>query len=1133
MLLKENKILRHYFLSILLLVALIFTAWFLKYNFQNVELQEVHVNNRLSIINELDNSLLDAADAETGVRGFLISGEERFLEPFTKARTSIWAHLSNAEQRLTLYGDDLTDLNALRKILEKHFANLINLVEERRNNTLTQEKLLEEISNSKNIMDSARAQTDVIRKNELLALQQSSKTAAQNKSNFYISLIASTFVLSIAIIIVLFQVARNYKKQEQETRLKSLEAKQKEFTANMAYMVSGNQSVESAGKSVLAFLSKTFNVPACRLFLKETEGIRHFTSHGVDNILAESEDLNNPNTELSLIHAALERQEIWEIKNIPTNYWNITSSLGNSVPSCLYFLPIIFQKHTIGIIELASFEPFKSEQQEILNLVPEVLGIGLNAALSREKLQTLLEKTQLQSEELQTQQEELRTNNEELEQQARALESQQESLNIKNRELEYAKKQLEINAEELRNSNQYKSEFLAKMSHELRTPLNGLLILSTLLIENKEKNLSKRQLEFAKSINTAGNDLLLLINDILDLSKIEARKLTLRPEQFDLKSLFKSKKANFEQQAINKGLDFVTDLPDDIKDLNLTTDRQRLDQILRNFLSNAIKFTDKGSVTLKARLDDKNQNVIFSVSDTGIGIAKEKQDLVFNAFEQADSSTSRRYGGTGLGLTISQELASLLGGEINLKSEQGQGSEFSLSIPIVFKVTDPIKQNIEKKRPLQISNLIESEQKTVKESANASEPYAAAAKAILQNSDKSKKSILIVEDDDRFRSTIVDIVKSYDFEPIETGDGEVALALLKEHAPDAILLDIRLPGISGLGILEMIKQLPHLRHIPVHMVSAFDYQHSALRMGALGYLTKPVTVEKIQSALDRITHLLSKNLRRVLLIEDDRTQSLAITELISDKDIEVIAVNRGKEAVHKLQTEIFDCIILDLKLPDVSGFEILDQLNALEVSVPPIIIYTGKDLSNDEEQHLRKYSESIVIKGARSPERLLDEVNLFLHRVETMLPKEQQEILTQLRSQEKSFEGKSVLIVDDDIRNIFALTSALENKGLNILTARDGVEALEVLKSKNKVDLILMDIMMPRMDGYETIRQIRNSEISSLKDLPIIALTAKAMRGDHEKCIEAGASDYLPKPVNLDNLMTVLKVWLSQKGFNH
>ncbi|MFN3453827.1 MAG: response regulator [Pseudobdellovibrio sp.] len=709
-------------------------------------------------------------------------------------------------------------------------------------------------------------------------------------------------------------------------------------------------------------------------------------------------------------------------------------------------------------------------------------------------------------------------------------------MNTKNNDLERIHAQLEKHTAELEQINQYKSEFLAKMSHELRTPLNGLLILSALLSENKENNLTEQQRQFAKSINNAGHDLLLLINDILDLSKIEAQKLTLRPEFFSLQDIFESIENTFKHQAESKSLNLILDLPDSIKHLKMNTDRQRLEQIIRNFISNAIKFTENGSITVKAILNESTQDIVFSVKDTGIGIPENKQKLIFEAFEQADGSVSRKYGGTGLGLTISRELSALLGGFVDLESKENDGSTFFLTIPQSLNTADEVTDRDQKTKSTRdlaeiFDKNLSSEKIQPAKSSQTITNYESEVEEILSRIPNNSRSILIVEDDADFRLSIVETVKNYDFFPIEVADGELALAILKKHIPTAILLDIKLPGISGLGILDNIKKIPQLRHIPVHMISGLEYQQNALRMGALGYLTKPVTLDKINAALKRIELLLSNSVKRILLIEDDEKQRFAISSLISGSDVEVVAATNGKVALEKIKTEGFDCIILDLTLPDMTGFDLLAQLNSISVSLPPVVIYTGQDLTDEEDKYLRQFSESIIIKGARSPERLLDEVNLFLHRIESLLPESTKEILYNLRSQEKSFEGKTVLVVDDDIRNIFALTSALEAKGLNVKVARDGLEALEVLeKNSASVNLILMDIMMPKMNGYDAIKSIRSNENVKISSLPIIALTAKAMKEDHEKCINAGANDYLPKPINIDNLVTILRIWLAPKG---
>lgn len=1124
----QNKELRLGSLAAIIIAILVANSWFIWKNFRYVSDQQDAIRNTSEIIEKLELLISAAKDGETGARGYLLTGQDNFLSPYRDGERDT---LFNLNQLRTLLGEShASDLVVLEKMSEQRFEILKNLIQAYETSPRNKAKENESLIEGKIAMDALRTQVDYMKQKQREILVEKDLTNARTKKFFDWILILTTLLSTIVIVISFYQLIRSQLRIVEENRIRIQEAKEKEIIASLTQLLAGEVSAHQVGTLALRFLSDRFETLAGHVFISEGFRLRSVASMGVDN----SESAESINFEDSLASSAMKTDDIWEIQNIPDSYWRISTSLGESIPTSLLFVPLTFQGKPLGILELASFSPLTPDDIEILKKLSEPIGIALNAAHSRDQLQDLLVKSQQQSEELQTQQEELKSSNEELEQQTRALESQQITLNFKNKELEDIQKDLLEHAEELKKSAQYKSDFLAKMSHELRTPLNGLLILSTLLLENKEGTLTPKQQDFAKSINSAGNDLLILINDILDLSKIEARKLSIRPMEFSLKSLVDSKKMTFQPQILAKDLEFSIELDPSIEKFLLFTDRQRLEQILRNFLSNAIKFTDKGKITLTTTLTPAKDRVTFSVTDSGIGIAKDQQENIFGAFEQGDGSISRRFGGTGLGLTISKELAALLGGSISLASDLGKGSTFSVTLP----TTLPNATAIVESESNDIANLTIKPQGKISNKKifatdlsdeSFSEKAVELGRQALESINKNKKTILVVEDDDKFRSSICESVRSYGFEPIETGDGEVAIAILNNHVPDAILLDIKLPGISGLGILELIKQMPILRHVPVHMVSGLEYNHNALRMGALGYLSKPVSKEKIAAALDRIEHVITKNLRRVLLIEDDERQQKAISELISDDAIEVISVRTGKEAVSKLQEAPFDCIILDLTLPDVSGFQVLPELNKLNISIPPLVVYTGKELTEDEDSFLRKYSESIVIKGARSPERLLDEVNLFLHRVESLMPEEKRRMISTLRSQERLFDGRTVLIVDDDIRNVFALTSALESKGLQVVVARNGLEALNLLEQNEAIDIVLMDIMMPKMDGYEAIKRIRKNTDTRIQNLPIVALTAKAMREDHEKCIAAGASDYLSKPINLDNLITVLKVWISNK----
>ncbi len=1105
-------------LGLLVLVLTVLTACsgLLYFSFERVRDQQRWVTHTNEVLFRLEQTVLALVNMETGQRGFLLTHQDRFLEPYRRGSVELNAHLEHLDRLVADNPTQKTELGILKEEISKRRVFLDQLLEAGRDRRFDFARREKELSEGRALMEMVRAQALKMEDTERALLRERVEKAARSQTLFYFALAASMIISVLAVSFAFRQFWKNNERMEAESRERAATARLRDGLNVAAKSVAGDLSLEETVANVRKFLTEQAGVLAARFFAFRGGRLEPIRLSG-DGDPAE----NHPRAR-SLIDESLTRGGLWIVDDVPDDYWKISSELGGARPRQLAFLQLSFQGRRLGVIELATFQPIGAEARELLEKSAEVIAIGVNAAQARDELQDLLEKTQSQAEELEAQQEELRSSNEELEQQARALESQQQAMNIKNRELESTRMDLEAKAQELMRSSQYKSDFLAKMSHELRTPLNGLMILSTLLIENKEKNLTDQQKQFARSIHSAGNDLLLLINDILDLSKIEARKLTMRPEKFNFGTMIEQMRLAFEPQAKSKNLDLQIAVPKEATGLELFTDRLRLEQVLRNFLSNAIKFTDKGFVRIEAVLKRAGSLVEISVTDTGIGIAPEKREAVFEAFEQADGSVGRRFGGTGLGLTIARELAALLGGEVKLESELGKGSRFTLAIPVTLEGAmidaTPHVQTVAAK------------ERAETEATSKAGTLGREAEKALRDLKKGGRSIMIVEDDLKFQESVVEAAKQYGFQPVVADSGELALAILEKHTPDAILLDIKLPGISGMGLLEMIKHLPHLRHIPVHMISALDYQHNALRMGALGYLTKPVTMDKVRAALERVENMLSNRVRHILLVEDDQTQALGIEQLVSGDDVKVTTSSSGRDAISKLKEVGFDCIVVDLNLPDMSGVELLDEFNKMEISLPPIVIYTGKDLSKEEETHLYKYSESIIIKGARSPERLLDEVNLFLHRVESMIPEDKRQMLSQLRLQDQNFEGKTVLLVDDDLRNVFALTNALEAKNLNVRIARDGVEALEQIEKHADIDLVLMDIMMPRMDGFEAMKRIRKSEDRRIRELPIVALTAKAMREDHEKCIAAGASDYIPKPVQLDHLTTILKVWLPAGG---
>lgn len=869
-------------------------------------------------------------------------------------------------------------------------------------------------------------------------------------------------------------------------------------------------------------------------------------------------------------------------------------NFGVDQQSPRYFLvaPLIFEREIVGAFLIGSFSPFTALQRRFVEDNLENVAIFVNMAKSRQTIQRLYEQAQEQQDELlvvnkgleartkqlkeseaelQAQQEELRVTNEELEERTEALQksqrelqAQQEELRVTNEELQErtenlekqkvalrqktaqlvkAQKEIEKKADELELGSKYKSEFLANMSHELRTPLNSILILSQILAADKNNNLDAKQIDAARAIHSSGSELLTLINEILDLSKVEAGKIELYMEEVRIADMIGDVRRVFKDLAEEKGLSFDIAIDPDLP-ATLFTDSQRVQQILRNLLTNAFKFTHRGGVRLKvsrpssaiALTKGEAGNLIaFAVQDDGIGIAEAQQEVIFKAFQQADGSTSRTYGGTGLGLSISRELTKLLGGTIHLESKEGEGSTFTFIVPerpLAGPEAKPVEGGV--------NGVDNNSGADDRQNAKAIEVRPPARDKVARTNDRAEeggldddqkrlnpddKTLLIIEDDPNFAGVMRDFARERGFKCILAESGETGLHYADYYRPDAIILDIGLPGIDGWEVMARLKENPGLRHIPVHFMSAADSAMDALRQGAVGFLAKPVTIEKVDEAFARIKNIIMKPVSRLLVVEDDKIQAESIKNLVGNGDVATTLVSTGREALAELASGEYDCLILDLGLSDMTGFELLDRIRACEVCARvPVIVYTGRDLTREEEENLRRFTESIIIKGVRSPERLLDESALFLHRVEANLPEHQKEKIRMGQRQEGVFEEKTILVVDDDMRNVFALTNLLEEKGVKVVVARDGLESLERLARNKKIDLVLMDIMMPKMDGLEAMRRIR--EKPEFKDLPIIALTAKAMKGDRAKCIEAGANDYLAKPVDTDRLISILKVWL-------
>jgi HAMP domain-containing protein/CheY-like chemotaxis protein/signal transduction histidine kinase len=879
--------------------------------------------------------------------------------------------------------------------------------------------------------------------------------------------------------------------------------------------------------------------------------------------------------------SALEKEAIL-LTNVPPDYIQINSGLGEAKPLNVLVLPILFEDDTRAVVELASFQPFSDIHRIFLEQLSESIGVVLNmigANMRTEELliqsQQLANELQTQSAELQGQQAELRRSNSELEAQAQSLKQSEELLKDqqeelqqineeleekatllaeqnhavehKNREVENARLALEEKAEQLALSSRYKSEFLANMSHELRTPLNSLLILAKLLADNKIGNLSDKQVEYARTIQASGTDLLNLINEVLDLSKVEAGKIEIYPTDVRMDEVQDYSERSFRALAQQKGLGFDVIIAPDAP-ASLRTDGQRLQQILRNLLANAFKFTENGKVELiiepapplapfqRRSLYNALATggvVAFRVRDTGIGIPAEKHQLIFEAFQQADGTTSRRYGGTGLGLSISRELTRLLGGEIRIESTPGEGSVFTLYLPATYRDLDGAGENAAVSARLPGGRVAAKPAEDVGRALtrSSSAPDAASVVATNELNDdrdavtERDRLLLIVEDDANFARVLLEMARERGFKAVVALRGDTGLALANRMHPDAILLDIGLPVVDGLTVLERLKHQPDTRHIPVHLLSGTDKRQPGLRLGAISYLEKPVSKEALDRSFLEIRRFLDERVRNLLVVEDDKVQRESIVQLVGDDDVNSVAVGSAAEAMEKLHEMRFDCMVLDLGLPDMTGFDLLEKVKAEpELRALPIIVYTGKDLSTKEETRLKKYADAIIVKDVRSPERLLNETALFLHRVAANLPEAKRQMLDRAVAEDDTFTGKRILVVDDDVRNIFAITSVLEANGMQVVFAENGREGIEVLKANPDVSLVLMDVMMPEMDGYETMREIR--KLAEYKSLPILALTAKAMKGDREKCIEAGASDYIHKPVDPDQLLSLMRVWM-------
>ncbi len=1086
------------------------------------------------------------SEMETGMRGYLLTGDESFLGPYVVSKPKVEAELESLVRMVNDNDSQTTRLNRVRAAHAEWVKYTDEMIERRRRN----EDVLDSVKSGRGkiLTDDMRAQFAAFIAMERTLLQTRNEDARSVTTwsvGFYL-----LFTLIVGGMMAAFgrrelvRLSKSYSDILEDEAQHNAELRHQAWLrtgqTELSTRSAGIHSLEPLAQAVLDHVVRYVGGTVAAMYVRSDDGVlRRIGAFGFSN-----DEPRNLVIEpgASLASQAANENRLLTVDNLPDDYMKVASSLGEAAPREVVIAPINNFGKVKGVIEIGFLHGIRERDVEFLKLIADNVGSSVAAVVYRQRLQDALSETQALNEELQVQQEELRTANEELEEQSRALEESQSSLenqqaeleqtndqlaeqalnlDMKNAALTEAQEQLRARALDLERASRYKSEFLANMSHELRTPLNSSLILAKLLSDNVPGNLNEEQVRFAQTIYSAGNDLLNLINDILDISKVEAGKLELLPEDLPLRRTVEGLGRTFEPLAKQKELQFTVTVEPNVP-ASIHTDRQRLEQVLKNLLSNAVKFTEQGAVSLTVSATDEGW-VQFTVQDSGIGIVPEQQERIFEAFHQADGTTSRRFGGTGLGLSISRDLTSLLGGTLVVSSTPGEGSSFTLSLPKSGAVaaTPPAPRapapQLRAARP--------APEPVAAPAAEPAQPPAERFPDDREQAVAGRRTVLVVEDEPGFARILYDLAHDLGYRCLVGLTAGEGLELATSNSPDAILLDIRLPDGSGLSVLQQLKDNPATRHIPVHVVSSMENGTEALHLGAIGYALKPTTREQLEDVFRKLQEKSSQQIKRVLLVEDDERQRDSVVALIADADVQISAVGSGEEALALLHSEIFDCMIIDLKLPDMQGNELLQRMSQEELfSFPPVIVYTGRNLTRDEEAELLKYSRSIIIKGARSPERLLDEVTLFLHKVESKLSTERQHMLKTVRGRDRVFEGRTILLVDDDVRNVFALTSALEQRGANVVVGRNGFEAISKLDEVPGIDLVLMDVMMPGMDGLEATRRIRAD--GRFDRLPIIAITAKAMKDDQEQCLAAGANDYLAKPIDLARLYSLLRVWM-------
>jgi signal transduction histidine kinase/DNA-binding response OmpR family regulator/CHASE3 domain sensor protein len=1157
------------------------------------------VNHTNEVLRQSEMVISYMKDAETGQRGFLVTKEPSFLQPYNGAYEKVMNALHNVKDKTTDNPVQQKNIEEAKALIDAKFDQMKRTIDiSTKRSGLEQEDVdarLTEMRSGKKMMDDLRAVVERIKTEEKRLLDIRSQEQVR-----YISY-TPVLVIVAALISILITVLSYIRiKADMEQRLaEQLKEEQKYIETaqriavieNMTQLVSeGDYSIRSEDKGddelgkvakalnkMTVSLESSFNELLYKDWIKEGTVIIGDAIRGERDIRKLSEKIIQSITEYinapigamyvinksmefvltgsyaavdlpktvkvgeGLIGEALKKRKMVVLDDLPADYLKVSSSLVEGKIAAVIVLPLAYDNESIGVIEIGLLRKPSAKELEWLSLNLEAISIGLNAVLSYERLQELFEEMQAQTEELQAQHNELESLNTELEAQSQKLQASEEELKVQQEELQQTNGELEERtllleernleiqkkAEELQQSTKYKSEFLANMSHELRTPLNSILLLSRLLSENNETNLSTDQIEYARVIQSSGQGLLGLIDEILDLSKIEAGKMQVEYLDVPMEEIVEEMKGLFKAIAAEKKLNFDIRIEQNVPKV-IETDKVRLSQILKNLLSNALKFTSKGFVEMVVNRFPTNDNILcFTVRDSGIGIPAEKQHQIFEAFQQADGSTRRKYGGTGLGLSISRELVKLLGGELKVISEVNKGSEFTIYIPLV--------------KP-QLNSIAYDEQRTAqrentphKKEENEVNQYLSAVipnnipddRRIVKEGDKI---ILIIEDDVLFASALLKYTQSQGYKGIVAVRGDEGLQLAQSYKPTGILLDLQLPIKSGWQIMDELKANPMTRHIPVHIMSSHSMKNESLRKGAIDFINKPFILDNMQEIFKKIESVLNRNPKKVLIVEENSMHAKALAYFLEANKIHSEVKSDIKESVSALTDKEVDCVILDMGIPDLKAYEMLEEAKKNPgLENLPIIVFTGKSLSIGEEQRIKQYADSIIVKTAHSYQRMLDEISLFLHLVEENKQKSDKPgEVRSLGALNQVLNGKTVLVADDDVRNIFSLSKALEKFKMNVITAIDGKEALRKLEEHPAIDVVLLDMMMPQMDGYETARRIRSE--FRWKKLPVIAVTAKAMTGDREKCINAGASDYITKPVDIDQLLSLLRVWLYEKA---